>query len=46
MNDQKKKWMGLAAVGTAIAAFVTRLRRRSDRGDRSQKPAVPSDVRS
>jgi hypothetical protein len=43
MSDQKKKWMGLAAVGTAIAAFVTRLRRR---GDRSEKPAVPSDVRS
>jgi hypothetical protein len=45
MSDQKKKWMGLAAVGTAIGAFVTRLRRRSDRGDRGQKRAVASDVR-
>jgi hypothetical protein len=46
MSDQKKKWVGLAAVGTAIVAFVTRLRRRSDRGDGAQKPAVASDVRS
>lgn len=45
MSDQKE-WIGLAAVGTAIAAFVTQLRRRSDRGDRSEKPAEPSDVRS
>ena len=44
MDDQKKKWIGLAALGTAIAAFVTRLRRRSVRDD--HKPAVASDVRS
>jgi hypothetical protein len=43
MSDQKKKWMGLAAVGTAIAAFVTRRRWGSNP---TEKPAVASDVRS
>jgi hypothetical protein len=42
MSDPKKKWMGLAGVGTAVAAFIRRLRRL---GHRSEEPAAPSDVR-
>jgi cytochrome oxidase assembly protein ShyY1 len=43
MGNQKKQWFGLAAAGTAIATFVTRLRRRANR---SEKAAVASDIRS
>ncbi len=46
MGDQKKKWMGMTAVGAAIAAFVTRMRQRSAGGGGSQKRAAPSDIRS
>jgi hypothetical protein len=43
MGD-KKKWMGLAAVGAAIAAFVARVSRRGDRKATPEDTDIPADV--
>lgn len=43
MGDSKKKWLGVAAAGTAIATFVARLR---SRPSKSEGPTEASDVRS
>jgi hypothetical protein len=42
MADPKKKWLGLGALASAIAALAARMLRHSDRAKGS---AVPSDTR-
>lgn len=43
MGESKKKWLGVAAAGTAIAALVARLRARPGK---SESPAASFDVRT
>ena len=40
MGD-KKKWVGLAAAGAAIAAFATRISRRSNRNAKPEEQTPP-----
>jgi hypothetical protein len=44
MTDSKKKWMGMAAVGAAIAALVARLSRRGNREVPPKEAAAPDDA--
>ncbi len=46
MGDSKKKWLGLAAVGTAIAAFVARISRRGNRETPPQEEMPPPETDS
>jgi len=46
MADSKKKWLGLAAVGAAIAAFVARISRRSDRETAPPEEIAPPEADS
>jgi hypothetical protein len=44
MADSKKKWMGMAAVGAAIAALVARMSRRGNREVPPKEADTPDDA--
>jgi hypothetical protein len=46
MSDSKKKWLGLAAVGATVAAFIARISRRGDRKAAPQDEATPPEAES
>jgi len=46
MTDSKKKWMGMAAVGTAIAALVARLSRRGNHEIPPKEADAPDDAQA
>ena len=46
MDGSKKKWLGLAAVGAAIAAFVARIFRRGDGETPLQEDVTPPEADS
>ncbi len=46
MEGSRKKWLGMAAVGAAIATFVARISRRGDREAAPQANVAPPEADS